>query len=173
MSVVGPSAERPLHHVDPVPVEARAFQGQRAGIVTRTAACVVDFAVTVGVLVAGYATWTTVTFLLKPAQFSFPAPSFLLLLLCADLFLLAYFTVAWATTGRSYGAHLLGLRVVNYRGERVRWAMALVRAGFCVVFPIGLYWAVVSPTKRSLQDSVLRTSVLYDWTSRRPRSERH
>ena len=31
------------HRLDPLPVEARPFQGQRAGIVTRTAANVIDF----------------------------------------------------------------------------------------------------------------------------------
>ena len=58
--------------------------------------------------------------------------------------LFTYFTTSWATTGRTYGNHLMGLRVVNYRGERMRWAGAAVRAVFCLVFPIGLYWAVVS-----------------------------
>jgi hypothetical protein len=41
------------------------------------------------------------------------------------------------------------------------------------VLPIGLYWAVLSPTNRSIQDAVLRTSVIYDWSTRRqapPRS---
>ena len=55
MTHVGPGTE-PVHHdVDPVPREARGIQGQRAGIVTRTAANTVDFAVVLCVLVAGYA----------------------------------------------------------------------------------------------------------------------
>jgi len=77
-----------------------------------------------------------------------------------------YFTASWATVGRTYGDHLLGLRVLNFRGERLRWTGAFVRAVFCVVLPIGLYWVLVSTTNRSLQDTVLRTSVLYDWTTR-------
>lgn len=155
------------HTVDAVPREARPFQGQRAGIVTRTAANVIDFAVVVGVLAGGYAAWCAVMFLIDPARFRFPAPSFLALLICHTIVLFTYFTVSWATSGRTYGNHLLGLRVVNFRGERLRWPTAVVRAGFCVVLPIGLYWAVVSPTNRSLQDTLLRTSVLYDWTTRR------
>jgi uncharacterized RDD family membrane protein YckC len=167
MSQVGAGASGPPHLVDAVPWEARPFQGRRAGIVTRTAANVVDFAVMVGVLACGYAAWCAVRFLINPARFTFPAPTFLVVLLCGGCVLFAYFTVSWATTGRTYGNHLLGLRVVNFRGERMRWAGSVVRAGFCVVLPIGLYWAVISPTNRSLQDSVLRTSVLYDWTTRR------
>jgi len=153
--------------VDAVPWEARPFQGQRAGIVTRTVANVVDFAVVVGALAGVYAGWCAVTFLINPARFTFPAPSFLALLVCYAVVLFAYLTVSWATTGRTYGDHLLGLRVVSFRGERMRWPGAVVRAAFCVVLPIGLYWAVLSRTNRSVQDSVLRTSVLYDWTRRR------
>jgi uncharacterized RDD family membrane protein YckC len=153
--------------VDAVPVEARPFQGQRAGVVTRTAANVVDFLLVVGVLAFGYAAWCAVTFLVNPTKFSFPAPSFILLLICFEVVLFAYFTASWATTGRTFGDHQLGLRVVNAHGERLRWLRAAIRAGFCTVVPIGLYWALVSPTNRSIQDSVLRTSVVYDWTMSR------
>jgi uncharacterized RDD family membrane protein YckC len=155
------------HVVDPVPAEARPFQGQRAGVVTRTVANTVDFAVSVGVVAAGYLSWCVVLFVVDARDFSFPNPTFLLLLACGELVLFLYFTGAWATTGRTYGDHLLGLRVVNHGGERMRWAGAAVRAVFCLAFPIGLFWTVVSPTNRSLQDTVIRTSVIYDWTTGR------
>jgi hypothetical protein len=44
--------------------------------------------------------------------------------------------------------------------------LALVRAAFCVIFPIGLLWVLFSGQNRSLQDLVLRTSVIYDWDVR-------
>lgn len=169
MSNAGRSAGagEPPHLVDPLPREARPFQGQRAGIVTRTIANTVDFAVVVGVLACGYATWCVARFLIRPTKFSFPAPPYLALLGCFAIVLFVYFTVLWATTGRTYGNHLLGLRVVSFRGGRMRWPGAAVRAGFCILLPVGLFWAVFSPTNRSLQDNVMRTSVLYDWTTRR------
>ena len=71
------------------------------------------------------------------------------------------------TTGRTYGDHQLGLRVVSFRGGPLRWPGAFIRAVFCSLAPIGVYWAVLSPTNRSVQDGVLRTSVIYDWTVRR------
>jgi uncharacterized RDD family membrane protein YckC len=157
----------PPRKPDAVPVEARAFQGQRAGVVTRTAANTVDFLLVVVLLACGYAAWCAVTFLINPTKFKFPAPSFIVVLICFEMVLITYFTVSWATTGRTYGDHQLGLRVVNFRGERLRWPGAFVRAVFCSLVPIALYWAVLSPTNRSLQDSVLRTSVIYDWTVRR------
>jgi uncharacterized RDD family membrane protein YckC len=153
--------------VDAVPHEARPFQGQRAGVVTRTAANVLDFLLAAGVVAGAYAAWCAVTFLINPTKFSFPTVSFLLLLICTGAVLFTYFTVSWATTGRTFGDHQLGLRVVNPRGEQLRWPGAVIRAAFCVVLPIGLYWAIISPTNRSVQDAVLRTSVIYDWTVRR------
>jgi uncharacterized RDD family membrane protein YckC len=173
MSQAGPRASDlgavpPPHLVDAVPREARVFQGRRAGVVTRTAANVIDFAVAVVVVASGYAGLCALRFLVNPTKFSFPSVPFLVLLVCFASVLFVYFTVSWATTGRTYGDHLLGLRVVNFRGERLRWPGSVVRAGFCIVLPIGLYWAVVSSTNRSLQDTVLRTSVVYDWTARRP-----
>jgi hypothetical protein len=34
-----------------------------------------------------------------------------------------------------------------------------------VVFPIGLFWVVINRHRRSIQDIVLRTEVVYDWTT--------
>jgi len=165
VSHVGPGTD-PVHHdVDPVPREARGIQGLHAGIVTRTAANSVDFVVVVGVLTAGYAAWFATRFLIHPAHFSPPNPPLRALLFAGGVVLFVYFTASWATTGRSYGDHLLGLRVVDSRGERLRWRSAAVRAALCVVFPIGLYWAVVSATSRSVQDTLLRTAVVYDWAA--------
>jgi len=166
LSAVPPGVNAVHPKVDAVPWEARPFQGQRAGVVTRTAANVLDSLLVVGVLACGYAAWCAVKFLVNPKSFSFPAPSFVFLLICAGVVLFVYFTVSWATTGRTFGDHQLGLRVVSFRGEQLRWPGAVVRAGFCVLLPIGLYWAVVSSTNRSVQDTVLRTSVVYDWTTR-------
>jgi uncharacterized RDD family membrane protein YckC len=167
VDAVHPRVDAVHPKVDAVPWEARPFQGQRAGIVTRTAANVLDSLLVWGVLACGYAAWCAARFLVNPKSFTFPTVSFFFLLICAGVVLFTYFTVSWATTGRTFGDHQLALRVVNPRGDPLRWPGAVVRAGFCVLLPIGLYWAVFSPTNRSVQDSVLRTSVVYDWTVRR------
>ena len=73
-----------------------------------------------------------------------------------------YLTACWATTGRSYGKHVLGLRVVGPFG-RLHVVGAFLRAVLCVLVPIGVLWVAVSRENRSLQDVVLRTSVVYDW----------
>ncbi len=75
----------------------------------------------------------------------------------------AYWTVGWATSGRTIGNLVMGLRVVNREGRHPRWIGAAVRAAFCTVFPFGLLWVIPSGANRSVQDVVLRTSVIYDW----------
>jgi uncharacterized RDD family membrane protein YckC len=175
VDAVQPKVDAVHPKVDAVPWEARPFQGQRAGIVTRTAANVLDSLVVVGVLACGYAAWCAVRFLVNPKQFRFPTVSLLAALICGGIVLFTYFTVAWATTGRTFGDQQLGLRVVSPGGDPPGWPVAVIRAGCCVLLPIGLYWAVLSPTNRSVQDTVLRTSVVYDWTNRRqppPRTTR-
>ncbi len=149
-----------------LPPEAVAFQGDRAGIVSRVIANTIDFAVIVAVLVGMYVGWAAFLFLLSPTTFTFPSPSLGSALLVGGALLTFYFWVSWATTGRTYGDIVMGLRVVNFAGERMHWAGAFVRAVFCVVFPIGLFWVAVSGANRSVQDVVLRTSVIYDWRAR-------
>lgn len=149
-----------------VPREGRPYQGHRAGIVSRVIACTVDFFLVVLVVLGGYGAVSAAIFLWSPSAFKFPEPSGLVLLIAGGIVMFVYLTAAWATTGRSYGDHLLGLRVVNYRGERMHLAGAAVRAGMYVVFPIGVFYALVSSANRSVQDVVLRTSVIYDWGAR-------
>ena len=104
-----------------------------------------------------------VQFLLSPHTFSFPDLAAVFALAGFLGMLTVYLTASWATTGRTYGDHVMGLRVVNFRGRRLRWWGAFVRAVACAFFPIGLLWVAVSRENRSLQDVVLRTSVVYDW----------
>jgi uncharacterized RDD family membrane protein YckC len=78
-----------------------------------------------------------------------------------------YLAVAWATTGRTYGTRLLGLRVLSTRYTRLGWTRSVLRALACVLLPVGLLWCGVSPSRRSLQDVVLGSVVVYD-TSRYP-----
>jgi uncharacterized RDD family membrane protein YckC len=73
-----------------------------------------------------------------------------------------YFAVTWAVIGGTYGDRLLGLRVTDDRGARPGWGQCAVRAVLCTVFPIGLGWVLVSQENSSLQDVLLRTSVIYD-----------
>jgi uncharacterized RDD family membrane protein YckC len=150
-------------HVSPVPRDARPYQGLRAGLVSRTLANVLDVVVVVAILGAAYAVITAARFLLDPIGFRFAVPSAPMLIVLGYLVLTAYLALSWRLTGRSYGDRIMGLRVANGHGERLRPVASLARAVFCTIVPIGLLWVAVSRENRSLQDVLLRTSVTYDW----------
>ena len=149
--------------VSPLPRDARPYQGRRAGLVTRMVAAALDGVVVVLVLLVAYAALATFLFLVDPRGFSFPDVGPLFSLTAGFVVLVVYQTLAWRLTGHTYGGLVMGLRVVNARGRRLRWAGSFARAVFCAVVPIGLLWVAVSRENRSVQDVVLRTSVVYDW----------
>jgi uncharacterized RDD family membrane protein YckC len=82
--------------------------------------------------------------------------------------LTAYLAVGWVSTGQTFGGRLLGLRVVDRHGRRLGPGLALARSVLCVLFPILLFWVVLSRENRSVQDILLRTSVVYDWSIHLP-----
>jgi uncharacterized RDD family membrane protein YckC len=136
--------------------------GHRAGLVTRALANVADVVVVVLVVLGGYATVAIARFLIDPTRFHFPVASWATLLLAGLAVQAVYFGITWAVVGGTYGDRLLGLRVADDRGHRLGWARCALRAVLCVLFPIGLLWVLVSGENRSVQDVVLRTSVVYD-----------
>jgi uncharacterized RDD family membrane protein YckC len=155
------------HELSAIPRDARPFQGHRAGIVTRFVAAAVDASLAALVLLGTYLGYAGVLFLVDPRGFTFPDPRLFSSLLIAAVVLGLYLTVAWAMGGRTYGNLLMGLRVVSISGGRVGWSRAALRAAFYVLLPIGLFWVVVDPRQRSLQDRALGTAVVYDWRPRR------
>jgi uncharacterized RDD family membrane protein YckC len=152
--------------LSPVPREARAYQGRRAGIVTRLVAAVIDAGVVGLFLLGGYGAVVGLLFVWDPRSFTFPDLGVVVSLATALVVLVVYLTLAWWISGRTYGCLVMGLRVVSYRNDRLRLAGALMRALFCAFFPVGLLWVAVSSSNRSIQDQVLRTSVVYDWQPR-------
>lgn len=153
-------------HVDVIPAEARALQGQRAGLFSRIVANVIDLAVVFGVIVAAYVGWAGIKLLWQGAAFTRPTPGFAFAIVFSEVLHVLYFAAAWTTSGRTVGNRVMGLRVLGRGGHRLRLGIALVRAVFCVLVPFGLLWAGISREHRSVQDLVLRTSVIYDWRPR-------
>ena|SRR5215211_6299404 len=134
-----------------------------AGIVTRCLAAGVDLLVVLVMMGGLYAAAVFIRLLFSPQQFAFPDVG---ALLSVSLFMgisTGYLTVCWAVSGRTLGAVTMGLRVVSRNGELIGWARAAARAALYVMFGFGLFWVVVDPQRRSLQDIVLRTAVVYDW----------
>lgn len=134
-----------------------------AGIVTRTAAAGADLAMVIVISSVIYLAVAGVRLLWSPSTFTWPEPGFAMALWFQGTIAVIYLTVGWAISGRTYGKSLLGLRVVTRRGDTLGWGRAFLRAWFCVVFPLGLVWVIFSQRRRSVQDVVLRTIVIYDW----------
>ncbi len=150
-----------------VPEDAREFQGERAGFATRLLASVIDVALVAVLMMMLWLGIEILQLIFTPGVDVQP-PRATTLVVWGYLFMTLYWTAAWASSGRSIGAWAMGVRVVNRKGGRVRVPVALARSAFSVGFPIGLAWALVSKRNRSVQDVVLRTIVIYDWSVRPP-----
>jgi uncharacterized RDD family membrane protein YckC len=131
--------------------------------VTRTIANVVDLLVGVALAAGGYLGLAGFVFVVRPRSFGFPEVPVAALLAIVLSVLGGYLALGWWTTGRTYGGRVMGLRVLSADGTRLSLAIASLRAAFCVLFPLGLFWVPFSTDNRSIQDIVLRTEVVYDW----------
>jgi uncharacterized RDD family membrane protein YckC len=153
-----------------LPSYAVRFQGDRAGFISRAVAAGIDVALIFLVVLGTIGVIWMISFILEPIQTTTDSsmeqsrvPAAAAMILYGYALNVLYWTAFWAMSGRTIGNLVMGLRVVNRKGEHLGWAGAFIRALFCTIFPIGLAWAIISGANRSVQDVVLRTSVIYDW----------
>jgi uncharacterized RDD family membrane protein YckC len=144
------------------------MQGRRAGLISRFLADAIDLMVVLVSLVAIHFAVAGIRFLIRPRAFTWPELSFLNHATFGWILLIAYLTVGWTNTGRTLGKTVLGLRVVDRDGTRLTLWRAFLRALLYAALPIGLFWCAVSARNASVQDLLVRTSVLYDWEPRLP-----
>lgn len=139
-----------------------APDGERvAGIITRGLAAVIDLVVVLLIMSALYCGLILVRLVYSPAAFSLPSLNAVFSTVVTFGVAVLYLTGCWTVSGSTAGAVTMGLRVVGRRSQRVRLLIALLRAIGCVLFPIGLLWVVIDRQRRSLQDIVFRTRVVY------------
>jgi uncharacterized RDD family membrane protein YckC len=139
-----------------------APDGERvAGIITRGLAAVIDLLVVLLIMSALYGGLILVRLVYSPAAFSLPSLNAVFSTVVTFGVAVLYLTGCWTVSGSTAGAVTMGLRVVGRRSQRVRLLIALLRAIGCVLFPIGLLWAVIDWRRQSLQDIVFRTRVVY------------
>jgi uncharacterized RDD family membrane protein YckC len=134
----------------------------RAGVVTRLLAAAVDSAAVVLVTVLLDLAAAGARFVWSPVTFRWPRPAPVVAVVVLLVVAAAYLTLGWALTGRTYGARLMGLRVLTSRHELLGWTRSVLRALTCVIWPLGLLWCGVSRTRKSLADIVVRSVVVYD-----------
>jgi uncharacterized RDD family membrane protein YckC len=158
-----------------MPRETWGIQGERAGFVSRTVAACIDVTLVFLVVLGTIAALWMISFIVDPtspgsqnAASGDRIPAAALMVLYGYFLNWLYWTVCWATSGRTLGNLVMGLKVVNFRGHHQRWGGAAIRSLFCTTFPFGLLWVIPSGANRSVQDVVLRTSVIYDWVLKTP-----
>jgi uncharacterized RDD family membrane protein YckC len=148
------------------------MEGQRAGVVSRFLADAIDLFVVIAAVVAIHLAFSGLRFLLQPRGFTWPEVTFLSHGTLGWILLIAYLTVGWSTTGRTFGKTVLGLRVVTSHDGGLPLWQSFLRACLCALFPIGLFWSAVSSRNESVQDLIVRTHVVYDWRPKLPPLER-
>ena len=152
---------------DTVPQEARAFNGAPAGLASRTLANTVDLIVVGALLAAGYLAVSGLLFLRRGSSFSFPVVSYQTAYAVGFAAWVVYVAIGWRTNGRTYGDHLLGLRVRTIGDGPLGVPRAVIRAILCAIAPLLLVWVAFSKQQRSAQDLLVGTHVIYDWSGAR------
>jgi uncharacterized RDD family membrane protein YckC len=149
-----------------LPPEVRTYQGRVAGIATRVTANTIDGLLVAALLLSAYGGYVALRLVLSPRSFHAPDHSLAWVSLVWIGAVEIYLTLGWWIGGRTVGNRVMGLQVVGRGGKPVGILRALARAILCVIFPVGLLWCVVDPSRRSLQDLALDTSVIYNWLPR-------
>jgi uncharacterized RDD family membrane protein YckC len=143
--------------------EARALQGHRAGFASRVVADAVDLGVAWLLGLSALVVAGVVLYLLTGPPFRLPVLPNWLDATAGGAIAVAYLGLSWASTGRSVGKQVAGLRVVYRGGRRLPLWRSLTRALLYVLFPAGLLWVLASRRNASVQDLVVGTAVVYDW----------
>lgn len=132
-----------------------------AGVVSRGVAAVIDLLV-VGVLLALiYLGLVLARLALNPGTFRLPPLDLVFSGAVAFGTAVLYLGGCWSVSGCTAGAVAMGLRVLGRSTPRLPLATALLRGAACVVFPLGLAWVAVDAKRRSLQDIVFGSRVVY------------
>lgn len=152
---------------DPIPTAARPFQGLRAGVVSRTIAGAIDYLIIATLTVGTWVSYVVLLFLVDPRDYTVPTWPLYVFVILGYCYMVMYLTLGWGVSGRSIGSRLLGLRVVGRKGDKLTWPGAFARASLCTLAPYLLFWCAISRENRSVQDLILRTSVIHDWPIRR------
>jgi uncharacterized RDD family membrane protein YckC len=141
--------------------ESAAEAERPAGIITRGLAAILDLLVVLLIMSVLYGGLVLVRLVYSPAAFTLPSLNAVFSTLVTFIVAVVYLAGCWTVSGSTAGAVAMGLRVVGRRSQRVSLLVGLLRGVGCVFFPIGLLWVVIDSRRRSLQDIVLRTRVVY------------
>ena len=147
-------------------------QGHYAGAATRLAAYAIDQTVATSVYTAAVAVVSWLISLLLPPDVKI-APFVGIAGFVYLCWLVLYFGYPWATSGKSLGMALLGLRVVASDGSPLPPRRAFVRIptfplGF-LTLGIGFLGILLNRERQAIYDKIAHSTVVYDWDARSAR----
>ena len=143
--------------------------GEYAGPATRFVAYAVDLVVSAILLVVIVAGFIAFVDIITGAEIELKVATEVGATATA-IWLFLYFFVSWATTGKTPGMTLFGVRVVQRDGTILGVRRAAVRTlafplSF-LVFGLGLIGIAIGREHRALHDVIAGTTVVYDWEAR-------
>jgi uncharacterized RDD family membrane protein YckC len=145
---------------------AQELQGSRAGFLSRCVADLIDLAVVVLFYFLALLIVAGVKYFVLGDDFDVPQPNFGITTIASWVIAVIYLSGGWANAGRTFGKSTRGLRVVSSRGRPLSPRHAFFRALICST----LLWVALIPipfsrSRSGIHDYVLRTAVVYDWTT--------
>lgn len=149
-----------------VAAKAQITAGNRAGIVSRVAANGIDWLVLQIIYFSILGAIALTQFLISGNDIKFPQPHFGVTVAVEWFILILYLGSGWASSGRTVGKSVFGLRVVRNDGRELPPSRAFARAFLCATFYFLLLWVVLGRKNQGVYDIVLRTSCVYDWAPR-------
>lgn len=144
-------------------------QGHYAGAVTRCVAFVIDQAIASAVYTATVAAVQFVIDLVTSSTFQ--ADDYPVVLAVTYFgWLFVYYAYSWATSGKTLGMAIVGLRVVRSDGAPVSARGAALRTlalplSF-LLFGLGFLGILIGRHRRALHDRIADTAVVYGWDAR-------
>jgi uncharacterized RDD family membrane protein YckC len=152
--------------------DAVSLQGHYAGAVTRLAAFALDQAVATTVFAASTALLAWAWRLVTAEEITW-SPESWVTAVAFVMWLFVYYAYPWATSGKTFGMAVLGIRVVTAQGAPAGARNAVVRT---LALPIsfltlglGFLPIITGRHRRALHDLAAGTAVVYSWDARAAR----
>jgi uncharacterized RDD family membrane protein YckC len=149
----------------------------RAGVVSRSAAFILDAVGTTVVITGGFWLLGVLGTVLKTSGLSkvdrAGAPVFSIVVTVSFLL---YCAVAWRLAGRTIGQALLGLRVVRTDGHPLKAPACVLRAlGYLLsaILLLGFIWVAFDRRRQGFHDKIARSLVIYDWQRKHSATATH
>ncbi len=157
---------------EPPVVIRESLQGKYAGFASRFAAFAADVAVTIGVFMLVIAAISFAARVLTGTDITWHRGDTWVVIAYA-VWAFVYFAYCWASSGRTAGMALFGVRVVTDDGTDVNGRRAVVRT---LAFPLsflflglGFVGILLGDRRRALHDVIAGTAVIYSWDARAAR----